>query len=108
MSYQVYLTQDAYNDLKDIYDYIEEHDSPNSAEYVLNNSENKFNNLSESPERGNYPAELKILGIREYRQVLFKPYRIIYRIIARRVYIYAIVDGRRDLHELLNRRLLKF
>ena len=62
--------------------------------------------LSESPERGAYPKELLALGIREYREIFFKPYRIIYRIVEKNVYILLIVDGRRDMQTLLQRRLL--
>jgi len=46
------------------------------------------------------------LGIREYRQTIFKPYRMIYRIIGKTVYIYLIADGRRNMQALLERRLL--
>jgi toxin ParE1/3/4 len=42
----------------------------------------------------------------EYRQVFFKPYRVIYRLHAQRVVIYVIADGRRDMQALLARRLL--
>ena len=63
--------------------------------------------LSESPERGAYPKELVLLGIREYREVFFKPYRIIYRILDKNVYVLLIVDGRRDMQLLLQRRLLE-
>ena len=62
--------------------------------------------LSDSPERGAYPKELLALGIREYREIFFKPYRIIYRIVEKNVYILLIVDGRRDMQALLQRRLL--
>lgn len=58
------------------------------------------------PLRGVNPRELAELGIREYRQVFFKPYRIIYRVVADRVYIYLIADGRRNMQSLLSRRLL--
>ena len=50
--------------------------------------------------------ELAGLGIKEYRQVFFKPYRIIYRVLGERVYIYVIADGRRNMQSLLSRRLL--
>jgi toxin ParE1/3/4 len=46
------------------------------------------------------------LGIREYREVFFKPYRIIYRVMDKNVYVLLIVDGRRDMQSLLQRRLL--
>lgn len=62
--------------------------------------------LADFPERGSQPRELLRLGIREYRQTSFKPYRMIYRIIGKTVYIYLIADGRRNMQALLERRLL--
>lgn len=47
-----------------------------------------------------------MLGIREYREVFFKPYRIIYRVIGTNVYVLLIADGRRDMRTLLQRRLV--
>ena len=46
------------------------------------------------------------LGIRDYRQIAFKPCRVIYRVMAQKVYIYVIADGRRVMQSLLARRLL--
>lgn len=63
--------------------------------------------MAENPERGSRPKELLALGIREYRQVFFKPYRAIYRVIGRRVYVYLVADGRRDMQTLLARRLFE-
>ena len=68
--------------------------------------EKKFISLSELPETGVYPRELLSLGIRDYREIFFKPYRIIYRIDNENVYIYLIADGRRDMQTLLQRRML--
>jgi toxin ParE1/3/4 len=62
--------------------------------------------LSSFPERGSFPKELLELGIREYRQTFFKPYRVTYRIIGQIVYVQLIVDGRRDMVSLLARRML--
>ena len=62
--------------------------------------------LSEFPERGSYPKELVSLGIKEYRQTFFKPYRMIYRVTDSQVIIYLIADGRRDMQAVLARRLL--
>ena len=107
MSFQVFLTDDAAHDLEDLYDYIAAHDVPGKAEYVLDQIEETFSGLTDYPERGGFPRELLQLGIREYREVYFKPYRIIYRVIAKNVYIMVIVDGRRDMQSLLQRRLLQ-
>ena len=104
--YEVLLTRGAEQDLESLYDYIAEFDSVASANRVLDRLMEVVNGLTLLPERGSYPPELVALGIREYRQVAFKPYRVIYRVVDARVLIYLIVDGRRDLQSLLARRLL--
>ena len=38
--------------------------------------------------------------------MFFQPYRVIYRVVGERVYVYLIADGRRDMQGLLQRRLL--
>jgi toxin ParE1/3/4 len=106
MPFAFFLTNDAAHDLDELYDYIAGHDAPQEADYVLEQIENAFSRLSEFPERGAYPKELLALGIREYREVFFKPYRIIYRVVDKNVYVLMIADGRRDLQSLLQRRLL--
>ncbi len=107
MAFSVLLTDDAAGDLEDLFDYIERHDVQGKAEYVLEMIEKIFNGLAENPHRGVYPKELLALGLREYREVFFKPYRIIYRIMENNVYVFLIVDGRRDMQKLLQRRLLQ-
>jgi len=104
--YKVLLTRDAVNDLQELDTWITMHDSPERADYVLDRINDSFQKLTELPERGTYPKELFALGIREFREVFFKPYRIIYRVERRIVYIYLIADGRRDMQTLLSRRLL--
>ena len=62
---------------------------------------------SEHPRRGNHPRELLDIGIRDYREVFFKSYRIIYRVTEDTVHVLVIADGRRDMQTLLERRLLQ-
>jgi len=106
MRFEVFLTEDANRDLEDIYAYVAEYDALGKAEALLGRIEEIIERLSAQPDRGSYPKELSALGIREYRQVFYKPYRIIYRVSGKRVYIYLIADGRRDFQTLLARRLL--
>lgn len=105
MQYNVLLTRGAERDLEEIYDYIAEFDSKASADYVLDRLIDVSETLAAFPERGAHPKELLALGIREYRQTFFKPYRMIYRIMRKQVIIYLIADGRRDMQTLLTRRL---
>ncbi|HEY8623870.1 MAG TPA: type II toxin-antitoxin system RelE/ParE family toxin [Casimicrobiaceae bacterium] len=105
MRFEVLLTEDAVSDLEEIHEYLAEHDAPSKANYVLGRIAEAVENLASFPEGGPHPKELLALGIREYRQAFFKPYRLIYRVTRQRVYIYLIVDGRRDMQTLLARRL---
>ncbi len=113
MRYKVLLTGGAERDLEDLYGYIAESDSPDSADYVLDALTKVAQSLSTFPERGSHRRELLALGIREYRQSFFRSHRVIYRvpsrgieIIRKQVIIYVIADGRRDMQSLLARRLL--
>lgn len=87
-------------------DHIAEHDCQQNADYVLDRLLEIVATLSAFPERGSYPKELIALGIREYRQVHFKPYRLIYRVTGKQVFIYITADGRRDIQALLSPRML--
>jgi len=100
------VTEDAERDLEAIFTYIAEHDSRSNAERVLTRLLEVTATLAASPTRGSTPRELKELGDREYGQVFFKPYRVIYRVVGHQVVIYLISDGRRDMQSLLARRLL--
>ena len=106
MRFEVLLTEDAERDLEDIYSYIAKYDSPEKADYVLDRLQKVTDSLVVSPGRGSLPRELSALGIHEFHQVFFKPYRVIYRVVERSVVIYVIADGRQDMQSLLSRRLL--
>ncbi len=104
--FEVLLTAGAEQGLESIHGYLAEFDSVAKANRVLDELMKVVTSLSKFPERGSYPKELAGLGIKEYRQAFFKPYRVIYRIIGRQVVIYLIADGRRDMQSLLAIRLL--
>jgi toxin ParE1/3/4 len=104
--FEVLLTEAAARDLEEIFDYIAEHDASSKADQVLDRIQEVVESLAAFPERGSHPKELLSLGIRDYRQTFLRPYRVIYRIVGQRVYVYLIVDGRRDMQAFLARRLL--
>jgi toxin ParE1/3/4 len=106
MLYEVSLTKDAERDLEEIYLYIAAYDSRAGADHVLDRLVKATEALKTSPDRGSYVNELRSLGISEYRQIFFKPYRLIYRAHSKQVILYVITDGRRDMGSLLARRLL--
>ena len=105
--YHVRLTEEAELDLLDIYHYIAAHDSPQQVGHVLERLEELCAELAEFPARGHVPPELERVGVMNYREVHFKPYRVIYEIAGRDVFIHCILDGRRDIQSLLERRLTR-
>lgn len=107
MSFRVLLTEGALHDLEELDDYIRFRDGLEKADDILGEIEAVIRKLADFPERGNYPPELAALGIREYREVFFKPWRIIYRVRGGSVYVHLVADGRRDMQALLARRLLR-
>ena len=107
MKYSVYIIADAEEDIFSIYKYVAINDSIQRAESLLGNIEEKISNLSELANRGHTPPELEQISIYEYREIHFKPYRIIYQIIESDVYVHCVLDGRRDLEDLLQERLLR-
>ena len=93
MVFGVVLTDDAARDLEEIYDYLDRPASSARADHVPEWIEEAFQGLSEHPERGSNPGELLDVGIRQYREVLFGPYRIVDRMIEDTVYVFVIADG---------------
>ena len=63
--------------------------------------------LQSMPLRGHVPVELERAGVMEFREVLFKPYRIIYQVVKSRVYVHCVLDGRRNMQDLLQERILR-
>ena len=104
--YEVVLTQGAEQDLEALFDHVAENESVANAHRLLDNLMDVAQSLSKLPERGSRPKELLAVGIQEYRQVFFKPYRVIYRLHGKQAVVYLIADGRRDMPALLTRRLL--
>jgi toxin ParE1/3/4 len=105
MNFTVRITSAACRDLMEIYDWIAEHDSPENANSVLDRLNDTAESLAALPHRGTRVAELPPGTEVEYRQVYFKPYRVVYEIMHDEVVIHLIADGRRNLRSLLLRRL---
>ena len=101
MTYSVRMTSGAWCDLEEIYEWIAEDDGPDSADYVLDQLTETAYSIAELPSRRSRPRELPPRMGPEFRQVFFKPFRVIYEVV-----IHLIVDGRRNLQSLLLRASL--
>jgi toxin ParE1/3/4 len=103
--FDVRLTRGAEIDLETLHDYVKDNRSAEQADALLDRLLAAIETLETLPLRGSVPKELDVLGIREFRQILVAPYRLIYRVHGQTVFVMVIADGRRDMQALLERRL---
>jgi len=107
MKYRVNLIADAERDLLEIYRYVALNDSAERAGRLLDRLEEAIMKLGELPMRGHVPPELERIGVLEFREVSCKPYRVIYQIGQKDVFVHCVLDGRRDLQDILHERVLR-
>ena len=105
--YKVLIDPLAKLDLKEIFIFVAINDSIQSANKLLDGLEEACYKLEKYPERGHIPPELRQTGIKNYLEIHYKPYRIIYEIERNLVYIHSVLDGRRNIQEILNNRILR-
>jgi plasmid stabilization system protein ParE len=81
-------------------------DSPSNAEQVFKKIRDKASNLYRFPERGRVVPELQAQGVRQYRELIIAPWRIVYRISERSVYVLCVMDSRQNIEDILLQRLV--
>lgn len=104
MMYHVRWTETAEDDLSSIVDYIAG-ENPDDALEVFLNITALAEDLAAHPERGRIVPELRKHGVFQYRELLPTPWRVMYRIEEMTVFVTAVIDGRRDLEQLLLERV---
>lgn len=107
MKFEVLITQSAEEDIISIYNYVYINDSPSKADKLFDNLQKAILDLELYPTRGHIPAELERINVSGYLEIHFKPYRIFYQIFNKSVYVHCVLDSRRNLAKLLEKRLLR-
>ena len=105
-NWRVVWTESAAADLVEIVAFIAGN-SPANARRLLIRLRSRADSLGRSPQRGRIVPELASSGTRMWRERVVRPYRLVYRIREDIVMVGAVVDGRRDLEELLLERLTR-
>jgi plasmid stabilization system protein ParE len=95
----------AREDINEIIDYISKTDI-NYAVKLLDNMEENVKKLDMFPERHRIVPELEKYGYLIYREIIIEYWRIIYKIENKYVYIMLVIDGRRNLEDLLLKKML--
>lgn len=96
----------ALHDFEGILGYLADRESPKVAERVGAKLLARVQRLSKHPSRCRIVPELRDVGVRDYRELIVRPYRVFFRLRVSRVEIVGVLDARRDLHELLVARAL--
>ncbi|MBK6913142.1 MAG: type II toxin-antitoxin system RelE/ParE family toxin [Ignavibacteriales bacterium] len=107
VKFKVNIAASTEEDLFEIYQYVYLNDSEEKAEKLYSKLYEKCLSLQEYPNRGHVPPELKLLGVNDFLELNYKPYRIIYQIIEKVVFVHCVLDGRRDIQKLLQERLIR-
>lgn len=104
-NYKIRWTSPARADLFEIVDYISI-DRPETANRILERLEKTVSGLRFSPMRGRVVPELEKVGYVLYRELIMKPWRIIYKIEGTAVYVMSVLDARRNVEDILMKKLL--
>ena len=106
INFNIIWTESAFSDLDEIIDFIAANNIDKAIE-IFNSLKLKVKKLEKNPLQGRTVPELQLNNILNYRELVIHPWRIIYRIEVKIIYILAVFDGRRNIHEILINRLLK-
>lgn len=104
---RIIWSESALLDVEGVFDYVALHDDLASAAHVHDLLMSAIDRLSTLPKRCRIVPELKAIGIVDYRELLVGPYRICFRLHGRDLVLVAVLDGRRDLEEVLMDRVLR-
>ncbi len=103
--YDVIWSETSEKDLMGIVEYIAA-DSPSNAFEIFKEIKQKASSLYTFPDRSRIVPELQDQGIFLYRELIVPPWRIIYRISEKAVYVLSVLDSRRNVEDILLRRLI--
>lgn len=103
--YQVLWSDTARQDLQKIVEFISP-DSTIRAKRIYLDIKQKAGSLHEMPKQGRIVPELQHFNILAFRELLLPPWRIIYRIEENKVSVIAVIDGRRNVEDILLDRFL--
>jgi addiction module RelE/StbE family toxin len=104
-TYQVFWTQTAQQDLKKIIEYIAT-DSENQAKQIYLAIKQKAENLGQMPLKGRIVPELIFHNILTYRELISHPWRVIYKTEENKEWVLAVIDGRRNMEDILLDRFI--
>jgi len=102
--YEVIWSNRAATDFEHIIEHIA-NDSPSNAFQVFKRIRAKAFSLYRFPQRGRIVPELQAQGVRQYRELIIAPWRVVYRISERSVCVLCVLDSQKNIEDILLQRL---
>jgi len=103
--YEVRWSNTSEKDLISIIEYIAI-DSPSIAFEKFKEFKERTSSLYAYPARGRIVPELQEQGIMQYRELIISPWRVIYRISKKSVYVLSVLDSRQNVEDILLKRFI--
>ena len=103
--YNIKWASPALDDLDEIIEYISKTNLTYSIK-VMDKIYEQVNKLNINPERCRIVPELEKYGYLSYRQLIVDYWKIIFKIEGNIVYIMVIIDGRRNLEDIILKKIL--
>jgi len=102
--YEVIWSNRAATDFEHIIEYIANDSSVNAFQEFKRIRDKAFS-LYRFPQRGRIVPELQAQGVRQYRELIIPPWRVVYRISERSVHGLCVLDSRQNIEDILLQRL---
>ena len=96
----------AADDFREIVEHLESQ-SPSAATTFVDRIDPTMKRLRSHPRMGRVVPELRRQNITRYREVIVAPWRVFYRIESDTIYIVSLIEGRRNVEDILLARLLR-
>ncbi|PKL45917.1 MAG: plasmid stabilization protein [Candidatus Riflebacteria bacterium HGW-Riflebacteria-2] len=104
--FKISWSEQAVLDLERLISYIA-NENPKTARLILSKIKIEVSQLDYLPFRGRIVPEFEEQGFLLYRELVIKPWRIVYRVSRERVFILAVFDSRKNVDDVLLERFIK-
>jgi toxin ParE1/3/4 len=106
MKHEIIWSKDAGDELTEIISYIKYHTGKITAEKVFLRIMDELKNISDNPAGRRIAPMLKEMGINYIHQLDIHPWVLYYKVESSRVEIISIIDERRNLEEILYKKVI--
>jgi len=104
---RVVWSSSAAADLEEIINWMADHHSNQTAGSFIDRIDTEITRLPGYPESGRIIPELERQNIPKYREIIISPWRVFYMVENDRVAILAVIDGRRNVEDIILRRNIR-